>query len=115
MHDSQIAINCPIYLEDAQRPQNYLACCHKGRYLEPEIAFGVVLRKLRKERGLSQETLAFEAGIERNYISLLELGRNSASVKMLFKLAPALGVSVSDLMEKVESYLATCPTRSAPN
>lgn len=71
--------------------------------LEPEIAFGIVLRKLRKERGLSQETLAFEADIERNYISLLELGRNSVSIKMIFRFALALNVSVTDLMGMVET------------
>jgi len=71
--------------------------------LEPEIAFGIVLRKLRKERGFSQEALAFEAGIERNYISLLELGRNSVSVKMIFKLAKALGIGVAEFMGMVEA------------
>ena len=71
--------------------------------MEPEIAFGVVLRRLRKERALSQETLAFETGIERNYISLLELGRNSASIKIIFKLAPVLGLSVAEFMGMVES------------
>ena len=71
--------------------------------MEPEIAFGIVLRKLRKERGLSQEALAFEAGIERNYISLLELGRNSASVRMIFKLATALGIGAAEFMGMVET------------
>jgi len=70
--------------------------------LEAEIAFGIVLRKLRKERGLSQETLAFEAGIERNYISLLELGHNSVSIKMIFRLARALNISVAEFMTIVE-------------
>lgn len=70
--------------------------------MEPEVAFGIVLRELRKQRGLSQETLAQDAGIERNYISLLELGRNSASVKMIFKLAPALGITVAEFMGMVE-------------
>jgi transcriptional regulator with XRE-family HTH domain len=70
--------------------------------LEAEQAFGHVLRKLRRERGLSQEGLAFEAELDRNYISLLELGRNSASVKTIFKLAPALGLSVADFMGMVE-------------
>lgn len=74
--------------------------------MEPEVAFGRVLRELRKLKGLSQEKLAQEAEMERNYISLLELGRNSASVKMIFKLAPVLGVTVSDFMGRVESYLA---------
>lgn len=70
--------------------------------MEPEIAFGQVLRELRKGRDLSQEALALESGVERNYVSLLELGRNSASVKMIFRLAPALGVSVAEFMGMVE-------------
>ncbi|MDH2918875.1 MAG: helix-turn-helix transcriptional regulator [Sideroxydans sp.] len=74
--------------------------------MEPEVAFGIVLRKLRKQRQLSQELLAHESGLERNYISLLELGRNSASIKTLFKLTPVLGVSVSEFMQQVESVLA---------
>ena len=71
--------------------------------MEPEAAFGIVLRELRKQRGLSQETLAHDAGMERNYISLLELGRNSASVKMIFKITPALGITVSEFMALVEA------------
>ncbi len=71
--------------------------------MEPEIAFGQVLRELRKRQGLSQESLALESGMERNYVSLLELGRNSASVKTIFKLAPVLGVSVAEFMAMVET------------
>jgi len=74
--------------------------------VEPEVAFGIVLRELRKQRELSQEFLAHESGLERNYISLLELGRNSASIKTIFKLTPVLGVSVSELMGQVEAILA---------
>lgn len=70
--------------------------------MEPEVAFGIVLRELRKQRSLSQESLAHDAGMERNYISLLELGRNSASVKMIFRLAPALGITVAEFMALVE-------------
>lgn len=73
--------------------------------MEPEVAFGIVLRELRKQRALSQEFLAHESGLERNYISLLELGRNSASIKTIFKLSPVLGVSVSEFMAQVEITL----------
>jgi transcriptional regulator with XRE-family HTH domain len=73
--------------------------------LEPEYAFGAVLRELRKRRGLSQEALAFEADLERNYISLLERGLNSATIKTLFKLTPVLGVSVSKMLEQVEALI----------
>ena len=78
--------------------------------MEPEQAFGLVLRDLRKRRQLSQEELAHEAGVERNYISLLELGRNSASVKVIFKLAPILGVTVSELFRQVEVMQGQNPT-----
>lgn len=74
--------------------------------MEPEVAFGRVLRKLRNERQLSQEALALDADLQRNYISLLERGRNSASIKTLFKLAPILGVSVSTLLARVETELS---------
>lgn len=73
--------------------------------MEPEIAFGIVLRDLRKKCGLSQEALAHEAGMERNYISLLELGRNSASINIIFKLARALGVTPSEMLGQVETSL----------
>ncbi len=76
-----------------------------GKTLTAEIAFGQVLREARKARGLSQEALAAEASVERNYISLLELGRNSVSIRVLFQLAAALGVSASELMRRVERQL----------
>ncbi len=66
-----------------------------------------MLRQLRQQAGLSQEKLAFDAELDRNYVSLLELGRNSASVKTIFKLAPALGVTVAELMGLVEASLTT--------
>lgn len=70
--------------------------------MEPEVAFGVVLRKQRLARRLSQEDLALEADLQRNYISLLERGMNSASLKTVFKLAEALRVSASELVALAE-------------
>lgn len=77
--------------------------------MEPEVAFGRVLRKLRKNREMSQEALAFEAGVERNYVSLLELGRNSASVNVIFKLAKALEIRPSKLIEAAEQEMTSQP------
>jgi transcriptional regulator with XRE-family HTH domain len=73
--------------------------------LEAEVAFGLVLRALRKQQSLSQEALALKAGLERNYISLLELGHNSASLKTIFKLTAILGISASDFMAMVEKKI----------
>jgi len=61
-----------------------------------------VLRRLRKERGLTQEALGFEAGLERNFISLIELGRNQPTITTLFKLAKALDRPASQLIALTE-------------
>lgn len=63
--------------------------------MDPGEAYGRVLRAARKRRGWSQETLALEAGVERNYISLIKLGRNSPSLRVQFKLSTVLAVSSS--------------------
>ena len=73
--------------------------------MEPEVAFGKVLRALRKQAGLSQEQLALDADVQRNYVSLLERGLNSASIKTIFKLSEALHVSPSDLLVQVERLM----------
>ena len=48
------------------------------------------LRRLRHARGLSQEELADRAGINRNYVGMLEREQHSATVDMLEKLAEVL-------------------------
>ena len=50
------------------------------------------LRRLRRSKGLSQEELADRAGINRNYVGMLEREENSATVDMLEKLADVLNV-----------------------
>jgi len=73
--------------------------------MELEEAYGVVLRAARKRQGLSQEALALEAGVERNYISLIELGRNSPSLRVQYKLGAVLAQSPSDLLAQVEELI----------
>ncbi len=68
-------------------------------------SLGEVLRAARKQRGLSQEKLALEAGVERNYVSLIELGRNSPSVRILFKLCKVLDLPPSSLLAQVEQQM----------
>lgn len=73
-----------------------------GRALEPDQAFGQALRSLRTKRGWTQTDLALRAEVDRNYVSLIELGRNSPSVRMVFRLCDALDVTASDLLKDVE-------------
>lgn len=75
----------------------------KNKNLSPPEALGIVLRELRKKAGYSQEKLAFEAGIERNYVSLIELGRNQPTISVLFKLSNALEIKPSKFVLLVES------------
>ena len=66
--------------------------------MDPALAFGNVLRAARKEAGLTQEQLAHTAGVDRTSVSLFERGINQPTIRMLFKLATALGVSPSKLI-----------------
>jgi transcriptional regulator with XRE-family HTH domain len=70
--------------------------------LDIGLAFGKTLRKRRKEAGFTQEGLALEADVQRNYVSLIERGVNQPTITTVFKLAGALGCSPSSLVEDVE-------------
>lgn len=67
--------------------------------------FGSVLRELRQQAGLTQEQLGFESDLRRTFISLLELGQQQPTLTTILKIAPALGLSASDLVSQVESRL----------
>lgn len=75
-------------------------------YTESEQAYlsrlGQRIRSLRKQRGLSQEALAFEAGLDRTYVSSVEQGERNIAVLNLGKLAGALGAGVTELLGKSE-------------
>ena len=53
------------------------------------------LRQLREGRGISMRTLATKSGLSANALSMIERGKTSPSVSTLYKLADALGVSIT--------------------
>ncbi len=61
---------------------------------------GINLRKFRRERGFSQEKLAFECGLHRTYISGVERGVRNPTVLVLEQIAMALKVPSSRLLEE---------------
>lgn len=71
----------------------------------PEKAIGLAIREIRIEREMSQEQLAFECGFDRTYISLVERGIRSPTIRSLVKLATALEVRPSEVLVRMEALL----------
>jgi len=64
------------------------------------IKFGKKVKSFREEKGISQEELAFETGLHRTYISDVERGKRSISLKNIEKLANSLGVEIYELFKE---------------
>jgi transcriptional regulator with XRE-family HTH domain len=60
--------------------------------------FATNLRRWRNARGLSQDDLAYEAGVSRSYLSQLEKGAFYASLKIIGRLAEALDMDPAELL-----------------
>ena len=65
---------------------------------------GRLIRKLRKEKGLSQDVLSGLAGIGRSHLAMIENGGNNANVETLWRIADALEIRMSDLFYQYETY-----------
>ena len=62
-----------------------------------EERFGERVRSLRQSKGLSQEELAFKAGVHRTYLGGIERGERNPSLRNIAAIAKALGVTLSEL------------------
>lgn len=69
-------------------------------------SFGSALRLFRMNVGLSQETLAQEADLDRSFISMLERGTRQPSLTTIFDLSEALKIKPSELICLVEEHLS---------
>ncbi len=67
------------------------------------------LRRHRVAKGLSQEKLALEAGIDRSYVGRIERGLENVTVTTLELLADALGVKVAELFVEVDANSSRPP------
>ena len=70
--------------------------------LDPRLRFGLKLIEIRKTRGWSQERLAAAANLNRTYVGELERGEAAASLNTAQKLATALGIELSALVQEAE-------------
>ena len=75
--------------------------------MEIAKAFGLVIRELRKEAGLTQEQLGLEADLRRTFVSLLELGQQQPTLTTIFKISRALSIQPSEMLERVEQRVST--------
>jgi len=73
--------------------------------MELEEAVGKILRKTRKARGLSQERFAEDAGIARTYVSLIERGSSSATLRMLSRVCKGHGLRPSAVLAEAEQII----------
>ena len=67
--------------------------------------FGAVLRKKRLFKKFTQEALSIESGLSRAYISELEMGHKDPSLYTIFKLASALKIKPSTIIDEVERQI----------
>ncbi|HEY9784909.1 MAG TPA: helix-turn-helix transcriptional regulator [Candidatus Obscuribacterales bacterium] len=70
--------------------------------MKPENKFirdtGKRIRKLREEKGWSQEQLALEAGVDNSHLGKLERGEGNPTIRLVYRIAEALGVEVRDVL-----------------
>jgi DNA-binding XRE family transcriptional regulator len=112
-----LLIRFPLFLtrpppvpRGASRSSSILVFCsiYRGAYVEQLVShphmdlrdvFARNLRRLRNAKGLSQDDLAYEAGVSRSYLSQLEKGSFYASLKIIERLSLTLDVEPAKLLE----------------
>ncbi|MEO8209733.1 MAG: helix-turn-helix transcriptional regulator [bacterium] len=60
---------------------------------------GKIISKIRKEKNLSQEKLAFASGMSSNHIGEIERGNVNSSIVTVYKISKALNIKLSKLLE----------------
>ena len=71
------------------------------------------LRRIRVKRGLSQERLAYDAGVDRSYVGCLERREENPTVDVLERLAKTLGIGIAELFK--EPRKGSLPPKPLPS
>lgn len=69
-----------------------------------KFAIGIIIGRLRTQKGLSQEVLSGLAGISRSHLAMIENGRKTARIDTLWRIAGALQIKLSVLIQFIEEY-----------
>lgn len=71
-------------------------------FVDMQKEFGIALKKIREETGLSQEKFALSIGMDRTYYASVEAGKRNISLQNICKIAKGFDISVSALFIVVE-------------
>jgi len=66
------------------------------------LAAGTVIRRLRKERGLSQEVFSGLTGIARSHLAMIERGAKQPNFETVWRIANAFGILPHTLVDHIE-------------
>lgn len=69
------------------------------------LAVGKTIRKVRKEKGLSQDVLSGLAGIARTHLTMIETGSKQANFETIWRIANALEMKPSELVAQIENAI----------
>lgn len=64
--------------------------------------FGELVRRLRRERGYSQEEFSFRVGLHQTYVSSVERGERNVTIGTADKIARALGTTLAEMFTELE-------------
>ena len=78
---------------------------HVNRLSKIDSTFGIILRKKRLSKKLTQEALSIESSLSRAYISELEMGTKDPSLYTIFKFDTALKIKPSTMIDEVERQI----------
>ena len=71
--------------------------------IDVKFELGKRIQYLRKRRGMSQEDLALECKINKNYLSDMERGTRNPTIKILEKVSKGLNISLEELFRGIGS------------
>lgn len=73
-----------------------------GSKAEFSVEFGKAIRKVRLQKGISQEELGFLSKLDRTYMSRVELGKVNLSLQAAWAIAEGLSIPLSELIKEAE-------------
>lgn len=72
-----------------------------------QILFGKIIKKMRTDKGLSQESFSLSIGMDRSYYASVEVGRRNISLKNMVKISKGLQIPLSKIFVELEREINT--------